>query len=55
MTYEFKITVTVTGEVTEQEVKDYIAFESGASCFLSAQSPFNDENSGAEIVNIDIN
>lgn len=54
MTYEFKIKVTVSGNATEQEVKDFIAFEVGAHGSISQQNPFIDEDGTAEIEDVDI-
>lgn len=52
MKYTFTIEVDVNGDVTEDEIKDYISFESGAICQLSLDNPFMDDDNDAEITNI---
>ena len=54
MTYEFRITVEVSGDVTEQEVREFISFEVGAHGGISMANPLMDEDSGVEVVNVEI-
>lgn len=53
-TYEFTIKVRVSGNATEQEVRDYMSLECGASCQISKGNPFLDEDSDANIEDVDL-
>ena len=54
MEYIFTIVVKTDANVTKDEVKDFISFECGASCQISNDNPFIDEDNEAEITRIDL-
>lgn len=53
--YEFTIKVKISGHPTEQEVRDYIAFECGAHGSISMENPLMvDDEDEVGIIRIDI-
>lgn len=54
MTHEFTIRVEVKGNVTEGEVLAWLSFQCEATSSLSINNPLVDEDSDAEIVNVEI-
>ena len=53
-TFTFEITVNTTGtDFTEEELKDFIRYQMGFSD-LSQTNPFVDEDSTADIIDVDV-
>jgi len=52
-TYEFIVKVEVSGEITQDEVKDFIQFELGTGS-ISNDNPLINEEMDTEITNVDI-
>ncbi|WDO13074.1 hypothetical protein MH928_17345 [Flavobacterium sp. WW92] len=55
MIYEFRITVTVSGEVTEQEALEFVGFNVGAISSMKSSNPLYDDDNDAEVLDIEIN
>jgi hypothetical protein len=52
-TFEFNVKVEISGEATEQEVRDFIQFELGTGS-ISNDNPLIDEDSDAEITFVEV-
>lgn len=48
-TYTFTINVEVSSDVSEDDVKEFLAFETGIYCSIDQNNPFVSEESDARI------